>query len=236
MNWKSRIMLALGLTGVIALAATLVVYVDSASSAIASTKAEITAKSLSVGTDYTGLVTQQYVQEGDDVTAGQTLFRIKSATLLEQLQAGEVRRSDLIYPLSPEGEILLVAPKAGTVSKVYFGEGSFIPANKEAALIVDRESVGVKATYSLSRKDFAKLGRHSRVEVRLPDGTYVNGMAESITVVDQAATVETEIVARLDRFSNTRTDLSAGTPVISTVHLKEDTYWSRIKTYFGKLL
>jgi len=231
MNKRSRLSLFTGILFVVFIAAGLLLYFEAARSAIKSTKAEISAESYSVGTDYTGLISKQYVQEGDTITAGQTLFQVKSSTLLEQMKENSLEPSQLIYPLTPEGEIILKAPKAGTVGKIFYSQGSFIPANKEIATIIDEESVKVTATFKLPRRDFALLNKNTRLEVRLPNGNYLNGTVSAIRVISQDQYVETEVDAKLERFKTNQLELTSGTPVESVLYLKEQTAWKNLKNY-----
>ena len=229
MNKKSILSLFLGIIIVALIAAGLLLFLEASRAAIKSTKAEISAESYSVGTDHTGLISKQFVQEGDVITAGQTLFQVKSSTLLEQMKENGLNANQLIYPLTPEGEIILKAPKAGKIQEIFYSQGSFIPANKEIATIIDEGSVKVTATFELPRRDFAQLNKQTRLEVRLPNGAYLNGTVSAIRVIDQTQFVETEVDAKLERFKTNQLELTSGTPVESVLYLKEQTMWNIIK-------
>ncbi len=229
MNRKSRLSLFLGVVIVFVVAGALMLYLEASRAAIKSTKAEISAESYSVGTDYTGLISKQFVQEGDMIAAGQTLFQVKSSTLLEQMKENGLDANQLIYPLTPDGEIILKAPKAGKVQEIFYSQGSFIPANKEIATIIDEGSVKVTATFELPRRDFAQLSKNTRLEVRLPNGSYLNGTVSAIRVIDQNQYVETEVDAKLERFKTNQLELTSGTPVESVLYLKDQTMWSKLK-------
>src|SRR5687768_10606482 len=125
MNWKTRLRLFVGIILVGIVASGMTMYVDTQRSLRGSKTAEIGAALFGVGTDYTGLVTKQLVQEGDKVTAGQTLFQVKSSMLIEQIRDSELSKEELIYPLSDDNEILLKAPRDGIVATIFYGEGAF---------------------------------------------------------------------------------------------------------------
>ncbi len=221
---------------VVVTAAALLTYMDYNRYTIKSDTAEINAQTYGIGTDYTGLITAQFVQEGDDVIAGQTLFRIKSSTLIDLINSEKLKVDQLIYPLTPEGEILLKASRAGTISKIYYNEGSFVPANKEVAAIIDKENIKVTATYNLARRDFAMLSKSSRLSVRLPDGQRVSSTISSITVIEQNDTVKTEVEAELDKFDIDNLVAITGAPVDATLYLREDTVWNRVVKKYREAL
>lgn len=235
MNKKSRFSLLLGILFVALVAGGLLLYFEASRAALNSTKAEISAESYSVGTDYTGLISKQFVQEGDTIAAGQTLFQVKSSTLLEQMKENGLEANQLIYPLTPEGEIILKAPKAGKVQEIFYSQGSFIPANKEIATIIDESSVKVTATFELPRRDFAQLNKNTRIEVRLPNGSYLNGTVSAIRVIEQSQFVETEIDAKLERFKTSQLELTSGTPVESVLYLQEQTTWNKVKNRIAEV-
>ncbi len=235
MNVKSKLRLGIGILLVALLAGALVMFVEAKQAAIKSEQAEINAAIIGVGTDYTGLVTKQLVQEGEEVAAGQTLFHIKSSTLTEQIRESALKPDELIYPLNDKGEIMLKAPKAGRVSTILYGQGAFVPANKEVAQIIDQSSVRITATYQLARRDFAKVSKKTRVRIHLPNDAYVNTTVEVITVISQKDTVETEIQAKLDSFETSQLQITSGTPVDTVLYIKETTLWGRLKTRVSEI-
>ncbi len=235
MNMKSKLRLALDVVLVAVVASGLAMFVEAKQAAIDSEQADISAAVIGVGTDYTGLVTEQLVQEGQEVTAGQVLSHIKSSTLIEQMRDSGLKPEELLYPLNDKGEILLKAPKAGTVSAILYGQGAFVPANKEVIQIIDKSSVRVTATYQLARRDFARVSKQTRIRIHLPNGKYINGHAEAITVISQKETVETEIQAKLAGFEMRQLQLASGTPVDTRLYIKENTAWRTLKDTFNSV-
>jgi multidrug efflux pump subunit AcrA (membrane-fusion protein) len=72
------------------LAGVLVVYLNWTYARAESNQAHIIISNYEVGTNYAGLITQQYVQVGDTVRAGEPLFELKSDELTQQLGSGQV--------------------------------------------------------------------------------------------------------------------------------------------------
>jgi multidrug resistance efflux pump len=229
MNWKAKLRLVLGLLFVGALSLALIIYVDTRQAALSSKKAQIDAATYTVGTDYTGLVVNQYIQEGQHVVVGQTLFDVKSSSLIEQMRVNGLTPKQLIYPLDEDGNIRITAPRVGTVASIAYAQGSFVPANKEIATIIDDQTVHVTATYLLAKRDFARLNKATRITVSLPNGATINATVDTITVIKQTDTVETEVTAKLPNFSTQNISLTSGTPVDTILHLKEDTWYARIR-------
>ena len=230
MSWRSRFKVVIGVLLVVLLCASLFVWWDMRRSVVASESAEISADSYTVGIDHTGLVTRQFVKAGDHVEEGQTLFQIRSTSLQEQIHELDLSETDLLYPLSEDGEILVQASRPGLVSEVSYNEGSFVPANEEIATIIDQTSLEVVATYRLARRDFILVSPQTRMDVQLPGGVWNNGAIRNIEVVEQGGSqVIVEITAAIQSTGNGDFRSTSGVPVETRVHLRDDTLYARIK-------
>lgn len=207
----------------------LVLYVDSSRSVISSQKAELKTNSYIVGLDFSGVILQQLVKEGDVVQSGQRLFVIKSATLTENINNKNLSANDLLYPLDSEGNVVITSAQAGLVEKVNFQQGSFFPANEELATISDANSVYVSASYKMAPRDFNTISKDSRVKVKLPDGSSVEGMLQSTKVISQSDVVVIEIEAKLEGLNANGFRTLNGTPVTAELTIREDTYINQLK-------
>jgi len=126
MSKKSKLQLFVGILVLSIVGATLIVYMNYANSLLGSTTAVLKANAFTVGTDYAGTVTQQFVQVGDHVDAGQKLFYIKSATLTQALNSNQLQKNDLVSSLTADGQLVIAAGSKGVVSAINYGKGSYV--------------------------------------------------------------------------------------------------------------
>lgn len=120
---------------------------------IISTQGDLQSNSYSVGIDYTGVILSVLVKSGDAVVKDQPLVVLKSSTLIERLNEAKISKSDLIYDLTSENNIVLKAQSSGVVNTVLFTQGSFVPANSEILQIVD-DKYYIKAKFAVPESDF----------------------------------------------------------------------------------
>lgn len=199
----------------------LVMYLDYSRSRVTAQHARIETRPYVVGTDYTGVITKQFITQGDKVTAGQPLFYIKSGVLVEQMRESKLTPDDLLYPLTEENEIILQAARPGVVSEIHYTEGSFVPANKEVATIIDTTAMRVKATYHLTAPDYARVSQSTRMQVELPDGQTALAQIVSIRIVEQNELIVAELEAEVHSLESDQLKTASGTPVASTLYFEQ---------------
>lgn len=228
MNKVSKIALFFGVLLLGLVMTGLVIYVEYDHSRALSQEASITAQSYSVGIDYSGLVSKQFVQEGDRVEAGQDLFYIQSNVLKQSMQELNLKEEDLLYKLNDKDEIVLTAAKNGVVSKIDYTQGSFVPANKEIAQIMSSDVVFADATFRMPERDFARIKKDTVMEVSLPNGTISKGKVSSIKVQSQKQSEVTSTVqAQLKDVDASSFISSTATPVQAKLILNPDSFYTK---------
>lgn len=224
MTWKSRIKLAVGLLGVLALVLVLTLVFTQRQSQVASDSASIQAERFPVGIDYGGTVMERVVSDGDVVEEGDPLFVVLSTTLQADLAEGLLKPETIAYSVTPDGAITLTASVAGTVRDVTTERGSFVQAGQVLATIDRGGSLHVAAEFELTSRDYGRIERGAAVEILLPDQQRIRGNASSVDVstTDGSATT-TVVVTSTELVDGGHNGLmSSGTPVTATLQLRND--------------
>ncbi|MBL8121385.1 HlyD family efflux transporter periplasmic adaptor subunit [Candidatus Saccharibacteria bacterium] len=201
---------------------------------IQSRSASLGADTYTVGSDYSGIVTKQYVTVGEHVKTGQPLFRIKSTVLSTDLSNGTITKNDLAFAVDSDNQIVLEATNAGTVSTIDYREGAFVPANKEVAAVTRDNSSYVIAKFDLNPPDYARIHTGDTLRVTLPNNQKVSAVIYSLTVEKSGDDTLTIITARIKNFSNSQ--FSAGTPVSAQLQLKGKSLYASSKETLQRLL
>lgn len=236
MTFGSRFRFIFGIIFVIAIVAALAFYLTGIMSVAKSTKAELDAASISIGTDYPGLVVKQNIEEGDKVTKGQVLFEIQSAPLNEALTSGTVSASSLPFTVSrTTNYIQLVASDDGVVDKINYRAGSYVPVGGIVATVYTVNSLYVTANFRLSPPDYARIDKSSKISLRMPDNTTQEATIFSISLVRNGDGVDTVVKARLKNADITDFRFSVGTPVEATMQLGKTTWYQGLITYIEQL-
>lgn len=236
MTFGSRLRLIIGIIFVVAIVAALAFYLTSIMSVAKSTKAELDAASISIGTDYPGLIVKQNVEEGDKVTKGQVLFEIQSTQLNEVLTNGTVLASSLPFTVDPKTNyIQLKASDDGVVDKINYRAGSYAPAGGIVASVYTVKSLYVTAHFRLSPPDYARIDKTSKIDLRMPDNTTKQATIFSISLVRNGDSVDTVVKARLKNTDITDFRFSVGTPVEATMQLGKTTWYEGLITYITQL-
>jgi multidrug resistance efflux pump len=187
-----------------------------------SQSATIKADSYPVGTDYGGIVTDQYVQQGDSVSAGEVLFQVQSLQLERDIKTGAVAatRADI----ANDGTITIRASVDGIISDVTVEQGGFAQAGSVLANINRSGSLFVEAKFVLSPRDFGRISDNASVTLRLPDQSTITGTVESLGVQTMSGSAETiahvvsdELVA-----GDENGLVQPGTPIEATLELRDD--------------
>lgn len=213
----------------------LVVYLNWAYASAHSNRAQITINTYIVGTEFAGVITKQFVTVGQTVRPGDALFQVKSDELTSRLAAGQITPTKLSNPLTSDGQITVVASKAGTVRTIKSTQGSFVPANQELATVADAATWGVTADFTLGKSELGRLTSQSPITVVLPSGEQVGGRITSITQSMQSGKQITTVQAALPL--GPTTDLSAvGGQVDARVSIERTTMYHQLVQATGRLL
>jgi multidrug resistance efflux pump len=236
MSIWNRFRLLIGLVVVLLLVGVLFVYLDYSMSRVSATTAQLQADTYTVGTSYSGTVTQQYVHVGQKVKAGQNLFAIASDVFSSALASGQINKSGLSFTVDKNNNILLQANEAGTVTNIDYLQGAFVPANKEVATIAKVNSLYVQADYHLSPPDYNRVDNGSTVSVTLPNNQTVSAKVFYIAIVSNNNVATTLIKARMPTTaSGEDTNFNEGTPVTAVLHLNGKTFFKSLNSTADRL-
>jgi multidrug resistance efflux pump len=236
MRLARRIRLLFGCLLVIAFVGMLFVRLNYTMSRVHSQSAKLRADTYAVGTEYSGTVLKQYINEGSAVTAGQELFVIQSTVLASDLLTQQVSKSGLAFQLDANNNIILVANEDGVVTNIAYLQGSFVPANKEIATIAKANSLYIEATLQLTPSDYSRIRSGNVVDVTFPDNSKRPAYVFYVATVSNADTVQTVIRARLQNSGNLQRNFTIDTPASATLHLTGETLIEQIKDGFNRLV
>jgi len=224
MTWANRFKLAGGLLLVLAIVAGGTLLFTQRQNRALSATAMVVAESFPVGTDYGGIVTRQYVDVGEGVSAGDPLFDVHSLQLRRDIASGYVADPSVIAGIGEDGTSTVVATVDGTIESIAVPQGGFAAAGGVIATLDRAESLYVEAEFVLSARDYARIAEGAKAEVLLPSQDSLTGTVTRIdvdTVDGQAlSTVRIESV-RLAEAPATGL-FQPGTPVSVTIRLRDD--------------
>ncbi|HCH34626.1 MAG: Biotin/lipoyl attachment domain-containing protein [Candidatus Saccharibacteria bacterium GW2011_GWC2_48_9] len=236
MKFTTRLKFIFGILVTIAACASLFVYLDYSMSRVSSVEAQLDSDYFAVGIDYSGIVEEQLVEEGDYIKKNDPLFEIRSSTLTEAIKNDEVAKSSLLYRVTDDGTVLISAAAAGRVQTINYRQGAFVPANSEIAIVNSENALYVRATYKLSSPDYARISNKSKLSITLPDNKKIEGSVYDISLDTSDKEVLTTVRASIDQEAVNRVAFSVGTPVESTLFLDTDTWYNRISSAITSLL
>lgn len=228
MTFFSRFRLLIGIAVVGGFVFALFVYLNYSMSNITSRAAQLDSDQYVVSVDYGGTVSKQHVRVGDRVEAGDSLFEIKSPALQAEISAKRKKADDLLYDLTPGGDISLQAASSGVVRNVQYSEGSYIPNNAQLATLTIEGTDYVTAKYSLNAPDYARINKDQPLRVTLPDNTNLDAKVFDITLERSGDSVLTVVKARFDKDAKIPATFSSGTPVSTTWELEYNTLYKSI--------
>jgi len=238
MTWSNRLRLVAGLLAVVLVCAALTLVLNRREGQARSSTATISAEMLDVGTDYAGTVTETFVEEGDEVHAGDPLMVLRSLTLQHDLAVGLVGQDASAYRVDRDGTMTVVAPDGGVVTDLAVGRGGFAQAGEVLATVERQGSLFVDARLVLDPADFARVRDGALVTVVLPDQSEVDGSVESVSV--QNTRNEAEATVRVRSAGLVRGGenglVMAGTPVTAVIELHDDGPLAGVDASFGEFL
>jgi multidrug resistance efflux pump len=224
MTWANRFRLTLGLVAVLALGAWLTFYLNDSKAVATSSSAQIESKTYAVGSQYAGLVVDQLVNPGDAVTPGTPLFVIDSATLRHDVSIGFAPGPTPGQAINEAGQVVILATEAGTVARVEASRGTFVPAAAVLAQVEREGSLYVKAEYTLTAKEYARIDEDAPVTIVLPNEQTVAGHVSGIEVQTVSSKAQAIVTVESDKLVPGKANglMAAGTPVNAELQLQND--------------
>ena len=224
MTWSNRFRLLGGALLVLIIVAASTIVFTPREGQVASRTASFEAVSYSVGSDYAGTVTEQFVEEGAAVATGDKLLSVQSATLLSALESTQGVPENTAYIVADDGTLTLIATEPGILKSVEAQVGGFVGAGQTLATVERDESIFVLADFIIDPYNFTRIEDGARVEIVLPDHQRIEATVakKSVETVDGKANVQLEIAS--DDFIVGEMDglVASGTPVTAILHLRED--------------
>jgi multidrug resistance efflux pump len=224
MTWINRLKLFGGLVVVVALVGVFTLVFNQRQNEVQSTSASITADSYAVGTDYGGTVTKQYVQVGDHVRPGQKLFKVRSLSLLQELNRNPVSFNTATYSVQRDGTMTFKATVAGTVGTITTKQNDYVQPGDDLAVVYKADSLYAVADYVLTPRDYERLGKGAPVDLVLPNRTILHGSVQSIAVRTTNGQAHTEVKVTSGGLVQGADSglITPGAPLDATVHLRQD--------------
>lgn len=225
MTWINRLRLFTALLAVVSLVAVLTLVFNHRQTQATSLSATISADTYLVGAVYGGTVTKQFVEEGEIVAAGQSLFTVLSVGLQHDLANGLRIKSSEAYDVNArKGTLTYKATVSGRVSELQARLGNALATNEPFAKITVVDSQFVEARYLLTPRDYDRVTEGASVSILLPSNRSIDGRVTSVEVATDDGQAATRI--RVDSpalRSPALGDLTKpGTPVAATVELRDD--------------
>ncbi|WP_029289265.1 HlyD family secretion protein [Cellulomonas sp. HZM] len=222
MTWAGRLRLVAGLLVVLVVAALATYALNERRGQATSDSAQILARSYAVGTPYAGLVVNQYVEVGDEVHEGQSLFVVDAAALRQG--NGIEKAVPETTHLDDEGRLVITAAGDGVVTQVDGTQGTFVQSAADLATVQRDGTLYVQAEYTLSPKEYARVPAHAKVTITLPDKRTIDGTVDRVKVETVAGTAQAVMTIVGDGLVQGDDDglVSAGTPVEAQLHLEND--------------
>lgn len=229
MNKRAKFQLMTGLILTLLLCGGLFLYRDSRNTHPQSASATLKANTKTIGTDYAGQITREFVHKGDHVKTGDTLYYIKSPTLIQAINSGLITTKDLPFRLTDTNEMIITATSNGYITAAPYTLGSYVRAASELATITNDETATVTANFTMSKPQYSKLTSSTPLKIALPDGRNIDGDITDITLGSQTKPYLVTIVATTTQTGPQIADSSAqGLPVDTSLQLSSKHYWKNL--------
>jgi multidrug resistance efflux pump len=229
MTWANRLRLLGGLVVVFAIVAVFTFVFAQRQSHATSSSATIVAQNYPVGTDYGGIVVEQFVDEGDEVRPGDPIVAVRSLQLQRDLAAGIVTASTVASAATAavpddDGTMMLTATVDGTVNDLAVAQGGFAQAGGVVAVIERSDSLFVEAEFLLSARDYGRIEDAAPVELLLPNQRILRGHVESVDVETVLGEAKSTLRVVSDELVDGESNhlIADGTPVVATLTLRDD--------------
>ena len=221
MNFRTLLTFVVGsvlLTGVAGFG---LVHAYERAHALEATSAVIESDTAVVGTAFSGVIEEVAVRTGQQVQAGDELFRLQSPTLQQARETVSFNEEGVGYTVAEDDTMIFVATADGTVGALPYGVGSFVPANSEITTITLDDSLRVRASVPMTASRYARLSMETPVQVTLPAGSTVEAEVYELVFEETDSGTTAVIRSRVDADVQT-TGLASGAPVTATLQLEDD--------------
>jgi pyruvate/2-oxoglutarate dehydrogenase complex dihydrolipoamide acyltransferase (E2) component len=205
----------------------LIVYENNSIATVGASSATLLLPSYSVGAEYNGMVTKQYVNVGDSVSAGQKLFEIRSDQLTSELASGTLSASSINYTPASDGGFIIAATRSGVISQINSLAGSFVTAGSPIAVITATSGASVRANFDLSGPQYNKVEPSTPVVVSL-GGSAFQATITGITQESVGGHTMTVVDANMPPINKSQTIYANGTPAAAKLILNSNTLYERL--------
>ncbi len=224
MTWLTRLQMFGGIIAVLALVFGLTLLFNQRMTQAHSLSATVTAPTFDVGSGYGGIVNEQFVENGDQIRAGDVLFVVSSSSLQQAVSQGAAPSSTVAYELDlATGTVTYTAVSDGTVVDVAATLGSYVPDGAVIARVISRERT-VEGLYTLSPVDYGRVEDGAAATIVLPNLRKLDATVDSVKVKTEDG--KALAVIRLTGDALMDPALSSltrdGTPVTTQVQLRDD--------------
>jgi multidrug resistance efflux pump len=225
MTWANRLRLWAGILLVVAVTIGLTLVVNQRERQAFSSNATVEAVQYQVGSDYGGIMVDQYVEPDAEVREGEKLFTISSFALQKDLANGLEPVSTSAYDLDAKtGLVTYLASADGTLADFEARQGGYVPGGETMAVITEEDTAYVEAQFRLEPVDYARIQIGSRADVELPNRQVLRGKVSAISVEtsDGVAFTTVQIEAPELRADDLSAFAQPGSPVAVTLTLNDD--------------
>ncbi|WP_104107011.1 HlyD family efflux transporter periplasmic adaptor subunit [Nocardioides sp. 616] len=223
MTWRNRLRLWCGLLLVVGVVAALTLVVNQRSRQAFSSNAQVGAELSTIGSEYGGVVVEQYAEKGDEVELGQELFTISSLSLKRDLSNGLESISTRAYEVDArEGRVTFLAPMAGTLTDLKAERGTFLAAG-EMATITAGGTQYVTAQFRLTPEQYGRIRIGGEAQVELPSRSRMPATVSDVSVQTSEGVAVTTVELAVPRLeSESLASLNQpGSPVSVTLTLAD---------------
>ncbi|HHT12077.1 MAG TPA: biotin/lipoyl-binding protein [Propionibacterium sp.] len=225
MSWLNRLQILLGIVVVLVLVAGLTLLFNQRQNQVASLEALVEAPTSAVASAYGGVVVDQLVKPGDQVTAGQDLFVVDSPSLQEAIARGVVPASTPAFTIdATAGTVTYHAVSDGYLTDFVANHGTYINNGGRLASVVADGQKTVRAFFQLNPFDYGRITENAPVRLHLPDGARVTGEVVGVDVRSQEGSTMTVVTVASDSLQQDDYALLTrrGTPVLAVMSLRDD--------------
>lgn len=221
MRLLARIKLLAGAVFVVAIVAVLTTHLDKQMSTVHDDTATLKSQGYSIGTDYSGVVVQHYVQAGDQVRAGEPIAVVKSNLLSRDIANRLVLPRTSPYEIRGQNALVLRASSPGTVTYAPYINGAYVRAGAILARVQVEDTTYVEAQFRLTAQEYAEIRQAHQLIVTLPNDNQITASISRISVRTRGNDAATRVTATAPQLTGTSL-FSAGTPVDVRVRLPRD--------------
>lgn len=225
MTWRNRLRLWTALLGVLVVTAGLTLLLNQRERQVFSTNAAVRVTEHQVGSDYGGIMVDQFVEPDTEVRRGERLFTISSFALQKDLDNGLEAQSTPAYDLDAEtGLVTYLASADGTLEAFEVRQGGYVPGGVTMAVIAEKDTEFAKAQFRLDPVDYVRIRVGGRADVELPNRRILRGKVSSVSVetIDGLAYATVSVEAPELRDEEVSAFAQPGAPVTVALTLHDD--------------